>query len=220
MYQHGKKTKAPKNSAVFLATVTIIGVVVLIGWWIIHKDIGAGTDPKTTVPIITEVGEDKEDKLKVNENFFSFELPADWKLLEHQTGNGINAYIYVATRKGADDRKLYVHVDTIPQVYKVTRMQPITPNGNKLMLGNVSGNCVDFSKDANRSSNAEFTAKWENVTFVCDPIITNQTIGTGTEDSGIATKVGNHRYFFYYEDHNIRPDDRILRDALQSFVGK
>ena len=53
-----------------------------------------------------------------------------------------------------------------------------------------------------------------------DPISANQTIGTGTVQSGIAAKIGQHKYFFYYEDHNIRPDDKILQDALRSFVAR
>lgn len=224
MYQHGRRTKAPKSANTFLATLIVVGVVVLMAWFIVHKDIGSGTDPKSTVPIVTEVGEDNEDKLKINENFFSFELPADWKLVEHKTGNAINAYVYASTKKGADDRRLEVHLDVMPQNRKLVRLLPLTPNNNKFILGNVSGNCVNFAGGANSQqgsqSNEPFEAKWENITFLCDPITSNQTIGTGTVDGGIKTVLGRHSYFFYYEDHNIRPDDKILTDALRSFVAK
>ncbi len=220
LYQHGRKTKRQKSANTFLATLIIAGVVVLVAWWIVHKDIGSGSEAKTTVPIVTEVGAEKEAMLDINEPFFSFQLPADWKLLERKTGNGINAYIYKSTKKGGDDRMLYVHVDVMPRSYKITRLQPITPNGNKFTLGNLSDNCINFAGEVNRTSNAPFPAKWENISFICDPITTNQTIGTGTEGTGIETRMGRHAYFFYWEDHNIRPDDKILRDALSSFRAK
>lgn len=224
MYQHGKKTKAPRNMAVFLATVGMVGVVILVAWWMIHNDVGSGANPKTTVPIVTEIGEDKGAKFKVDETLFTFELPEDWKFVEHMQGNSINAYVYMSTKKGGDDRKLTVHVDTMPSVYKIVKLQPLRPNGSKFSLGNLSAECVNFAGSADRQGNDEFQAKWENVTFICDPITANQTIGTGTVEGGIAASLsgskGTHRYFFYFEDHNVRPEDKIFRDALQSFQAR
>lgn len=226
MYQHGKRTKAPRNASVFLAALIIIGAVVLVAWYIVHKDVGNSTGPKTDVPIVTEVGVgDGGDKLRVDESLFSFELPADWKLLERKSdSDNINAYIYTATKKGADDRKLTIHVDIMPRSYKLVKMWPISPNGSKFSLGNLSGDCLNFAGGAGArqqtQGNAPVPAKWENVSFVCDPIKNNQTIGTGTPDASIGTKLGQHTYFFYFEDHNIYPDDNILRGVLTSFQAK
>lgn len=219
MYQHGRRTRQPRNMAVFLATIAIVGVVVIVAWYIVHKDIAGKTDPKTTIPIVTEVVSSEGDVKKINENYFSMELPADWEFVEHKTGNRINAYIYKSTAKGKNDRMLYVHVDVMPPTYKIVKMQPVYPDGNKLRLGNLSGDCTGFGQH-DESSNAEFEAKWENVTFICDPIEANQTIGTGNTTSGISTKLGNHTYFFYFEDHNINPDSIMFRDILQSFIAK
>lgn len=220
MYQHGRRTKAPKSANTLIATLIIMGLVVLGAWWIVHKDIGSNTGPKSTVPIITEVGEDKGSKLQISENFFSMELPADWKLLERRNESYINSYVYASTKKGADDRRLEVHVDIMPQSYKYVKLQPLAANGSKLILGNLSNDCVNFASGANRGSTAPLPAKWENITFTCDPISANQTIGTGSEAGGIKTTLGRHSFFFYYIDHNIRPDDKIFTDALRSFVAK
>lgn len=229
MYQHGKKTKRKSNPRVFLHAVFVLGIALVVVAFILRKDIATENSEKTTVPILTEVKEDKGDVITIDEPQFKFELPSDWVKANRVQSNGANYYEWKSTKKGADDRMLRLHVDTMPASYKVVRMQPITPNGDKLRLGNLSGNCIDFSKDAGSGQraqgNAPSEAKWEGVTFMCDPINNNQTIGTGTIESGIATKlVGNsgvpRTFFFYFEDHNIRPDDKILTSILQSFVSK
>src|SRR5690606_5693027 len=116
---------------------------------------------------------------------------------------------------------LLLHIDVMPASYKITRIQPLVVSGNGFNLGNLSGHCISFAKDADAvrqsQGNAPVEAKWEDVLFMCDPIEANQTIGTGTAEGGIAAKIGKHKFFFYYEDHNIRPDDRILQNALRSF---
>lgn len=220
LYQHGRKTRAPKSANTFLATLIIAGVVILGAWWIVHKDIGGGSETKESVPIITQVGEEVGDKIKFDETYFTIELPSDWKFIEHKTGNNINAYIYHSTKKGGDDRTLMIHVDVMPQSYKVVKIQPISASGNRFLLGGISDECTKFGTVAERQSNAEFETKWDNVRFICDPIEANQTIGTGTEAGGIKATLGRHSYFFYFEDHNIRPDDKIFQDAVRSFVAK
>lgn len=227
MYQHGKRTRPPHNLSVFFATVVFVGVLLLIGWYLVHEDVGNATDPITNVPILTEVGEGAEDGvIKVDEFLFYFELPSDWKLQERKEDRpNINAWIWVATKKGIDDRRLTLHVDIIPKEYKLVKMQPLIPNSTTFLLGNVSDNCINFANAAgHNSSNTPVPAKWDNVNFVCDPIVNNQTIGTGTPGGSIGTPLngtrGRHTYYFFYEDHNVYPDDNILRAALQSFKAK
>jgi hypothetical protein len=223
MYQHGKRTKSPHSMSVFLATVVFVGILILIGWYIVHKDIGNTTAPKTNVPIVTEVGTGTGDeKLIVEETLFKMELPTNWKLQEKKTDiPNINAYIWVSTSKGADDRRLTLHIDIMPTSYKLVKMQPLTANGATFLVGNVSDDCINFANTAGQvSSTAPVPARWENVNFICDPIKNNQTIGTGTPGASIGTKLGSHTYYFYYEDYNIYPDNNILREVLQSFIAK
>lgn len=220
MYQHGRRTRQPKNMTLFLATIVIAGVVFLIGWFIVHKDIASKTGPKTSVPIVTEVGKEGEQDLKeFNEAYFSIKLPSDWEFVDSVSSKAANFYTYKSTKKGANDRSLTIHVDTMPASYKVVKMQPIISNGSQITLGNLSDDCINFGSN-HTGSNAPFEAKWENVTFMCDPIKANQTIGTGTAGAGIASQIGNRKYFFYFEDHNIRPDSNIFRSALQTFRAK
>jgi hypothetical protein len=223
MYQHGKRVNRPHNYKIFLATLAIIGVVVLGAWFMIHKDIASTTGPKSNVPIISNVDSSSgTETIKIDEDYFTFELPKDWKLTGETHENYANFYTWTATKQGVNDRKLTLHVDIMPQAYKVVKLLPLTPNGSNFLLGTISDDCVNFSGSAQqRQSNAEFQAKWQDVIFVCDPISANQTIGTGSKTTGIGVPLtgsrGTHTYFFYFEDHNIHPDSTILRDALLSF---
>lgn len=222
MYQLGKKTSRPKDRRVFLKTAFVFGVALIAAAWILHKDLTSTTDERTTVPIITEVAGAKDEVILINEPAFVMELPADWKQTNRVTENYANFYEWRSTKKGANDRRLQLHIDIMPKSYKLVRMQPLTASGNKFILGNISGNCMDFATKTGeeRSSNAPVEAKWEGVRFICDPINANQTIGTGTVEGGITAKLGGHTFYFYFEDHNIRPDDKILQNALSSFRAK
>ncbi len=219
MYQHGRRTRRPLNIAIFFGTIVLAGVIVLLSWLIIRQDIASSTDPKTTVPILSEVGSDEEVQ-KIDETLFSLDLPSDWKLQERKTEDYANYYSWISTKKGGDDRRLTLHINTMPREYKLVRLQPITVDDKKLILGNISDECINFSGSTSPQSNAPFLAKWENVSFMCDPISANQTIGTATAIDGIAAQVGRNKFFFYYTDANIRPDNSILRQILQSFKAK
>jgi hypothetical protein len=224
MYQHGKRVQRPHNYKIFLATIAIIGGVVLGAWFMIHKDIGNATAPKTNVPIVSTVGASAGDTITINETLFTFELPKDWRLKEevHQTYR--NSWTWKGTKQGGDDRTIILHVDVMPLDYKLVKMLPVTSNGDKFLLGTLSDDCANFSggpSTAKRNdSNAPFAAKWQDVNFICDPISTNQTTGTGSKADGIGVPLGRHKFFFYYEDHNIRPDNTIFRDAVLSFKAK
>lgn len=198
----------------------VLGVALIVVALILHKDLTTGTDEKTTVPIVTEVTEDKDEVTQINEPLFTMELPVDWEQVNRVQAHYANFYEWRSTKQGEDNRRLLLHIDILPSSYKITRVQPLIVNENKFNLGNISENCANFAKDTqafNRTTNAPVEAKWENILFMCDPVEANQTVGTGTAEGGIAARVGEHNYFFYYEDHNIRPNDKILQDALRSF---
>jgi hypothetical protein len=225
MYQHGKRTKQARSKAAFMATTIILSVVVLVGLYIVQKDIGNSTAPKTNVPIVTEVGFESDKNLQqISEPLFTMELPPDWKLVEKRSDQSANFYLWASTKKGADDRRLTLHIDLMPKSYKLVRLQPLIPNGTSFMLGNLSDDCIGFAGGVNASDTTPIDAKWENVSFVCDPIKNNQTIGTGTQGGSIGTKLTGtnreHTFFFFYEDHNVNPDSTILRSAITSFRAK
>lgn len=229
MYQHGRKARRQRNPRVYLQAAALLGVALIAVAWILHKDLSTGSDEKSTVPIVTEVLGDVDDTITINEPLFTMELPTDWKQTNRVQTKVANYYEWRSTKQGAADRMLRLHIDTMPKSYKVVRLQPLHVDGRGFRLGNLSNDCVHFAKDTDAvhrtQGNAPVEAKWENITFMCDQIKNNQTIGTGTETGGIAAEVSSstgkqHRYFFFWQDHNIRPDDRMFRNILDSFKAR
>ncbi|MBA2279551.1 hypothetical protein H0V99_03895 [Candidatus Saccharibacteria bacterium] len=226
MYQHGKRVHRPRDAAAILVTVAVVGAVILIAWYIVNRDAGSSTGPKANVPIVTDLDKNQEDEtIDINEALFSMKLPRDWKIITRRNDSVVNLYTWVSTKEGADDRRLTLYIDLMPADYKLVKMQPLIPNGDKFLLGTLSDDCINFAGgSAQTRGNASFEAKWQNVTFMCDPIINNKTIGTGMAGSGISSSLtgskGKHAFFFYYEDYNIYPNNIILQNALQSFVAK
>lgn len=221
MYQHGKRTKRKSGPRVFLQMAFILGLSFVVGAVLLKNDMASNNQEKTTVPILTEVAGAKDDTIEINEPLFTIRLPKDWVQSNRVQANKANYYEWKSTKQGGDDRLLRLHVDVMPESYKVARLLPVSSSsGGKLSVGNISGNCTDYAKDYSAGSNATILAKWENVVFNCDPISANQTIGTGTVDNGIAISVNNHSYFFYYQDHNVRIDDKMFVDIVKSFSAK
>lgn len=225
MYQHGKRTSRPKDKKIVLKASIIIGAALIVAAWLLQKDLNLSDTSQPDKAIITEVKENAEETIKIDEPLFSMNLPADWELKMRVNEHYRNSYEWRATKEGANDRTLILFIDIMPEgdSSKVTRLLPLTVDGNKFILGNISEHCINFATEAGPgqpSSNAPVEAKWENVIFVCDPIEANQTIGTGTEGSGIASRMGEHKFHFYWRDHNVRPDDRMFRNIVSSFVAK
>lgn len=221
MYQHGKRSRRKDTAKTYLNAAVILGVALIIAALILQKDLATNSDERTTVPIITEVKSDKEEKQLINEPLFTMELPSDWRQTNRVQESYANYYEWASGDNAGGGRRLLLHINIMPGDYKLVRMLPLTPDGNSFIVGNISGNCINFAKDAGTRQRAQgnepVEAKWENVTFMCDPINANQTVGTGTPEGTIGTELGRNKYYFYYEDHNVRPDDKILEDALQSF---
>lgn len=219
LYQHGKRTARQKDRKIFLKVAFVFAVALIGAAWILHKDLATDSKERTTVPIVTNVSEEQGDTIDINEPLFTMKLPSDWKLNRRVQEHYANFYEWQSTRPGANDRILRLHIDILPASYKVVRLQSLIVNGNRFTLGSLSDNCRNFAQ-LQDNQNAPVEAKWDNITFICDPINANQTIGTGTADGGIAARMGGHQYFFYWEDHNIRPDDQILINAIKSFQSR
>ncbi|MCA9347961.1 hypothetical protein KC867_00965 [Candidatus Saccharibacteria bacterium] len=228
MYQHGKRARRKVGPKVFLQFAFILGLSFVIVALILKNDLSTGKKEKTNVPILSEVKANQDATISIHEPLFSLDLPQDWIQSNRVQNHVSNYYEWQSTKQGGDDRSLQLHIDTMPASHKLVRMLPLTVSGNKFMVGNVSNDCVNYAKDigtrldSEANGNHPVEAKWENVTFMCDPITSNQTVGTGLVGGGIAADIVgvdnvSHSFFFYYEDRNVRMDDSILVNIVKSF---
>lgn len=206
-----------------MQVAVVLGVAVVVGALILQRDLYMGKQAKTSSELVTNISDAPKDVIEVDEPQFYLELPSDWKFVRHNNSGVVNYYEWQSTKTGESDRRLFLHVNKMPPSYKIVKIVPLEVNGEGFTPGNVSPNCITFAKEKGRedgTNNAEVEAKWEQVRFICDPVSANQTIGTGTEADGVAAKIGNQRFFFYFEDHNVRPNDQIFINIIKSFRAK
>jgi len=228
-YHFKKNYKNRRRKITKIAIFSAVGIVVLvaiIGYDLYRNRFHAKEGPANT---IVQPGALKTQKT-IDEKLYSFKLPTDWKEIRRGNAPTDNSVTWQASLKDADNRFLQIYVDTIPSL-AVNMELPVTAVDNGLNYGDLSDNCVSFTKGGSFESSVairskETAAKWQEVDFICDlPKPEYGVIGTGSKDGINTVKVagptgGMHKYFFVYTDRNVKVDYSIFYDALTSFRAK
>ena len=159
--------------------------------------------------------------------YFKITLPATWNALGKQNPYSNQVYYeFQDSVKETSNRWVRVYVDVIPKDFALNRVLPITVVENKIVPGVISDDCTTFTGSPQAVTGkpvAEtWTAKWQDVNFVCAMKAKLNYVGTASAEEGIITTFTSsnntkHKYFFLYIDHNVRPDYSIFTDALKSF---
>ena len=226
MYRHNVRVKRQRQVilVVLVLVVSMATSLFIFVFFLIRHDTNKENPSTATSPVPAGTVGTPQQKLKVDEKWFSFELPSDWKPV---TSN-VRPYTYWqwrSTVKNADDKTLTVYVDGAPPNYPINQLLPLMKNESGFLLGNLSDNCNEFTADVKAALDAHQTrpSRWQGIDFICDvPNFVNQAIGTGSSDG--VNKItmngatsGKHDYFFVYVDHNIHPNSSIFTNALDSF---
>ena len=168
---------------------------------------------------------------KVLENeYFKITLQSTWESNGRKNPFSNQVYYEFQNKaKSEDNRYLRVYVDVFPRDFALNRLMPISVVDNMAVPGVISDECDTFtgapaSADA-RAKADTWTAKWQGIDFVCNMTNAQNYAGTASVEEGIATTFTNsggvnHKYFFVYIDHNVRPDYQQFSDALKSFTTK
>ncbi len=211
----------------FLISTAILGVIGGIIW----LDLRGTKEEKVvegTSRQVAQVIDEQNSVKKIDEPTFTIELPTDWKESARVNTSQEHSITWQATKKHEDNRYMTMYVDVIPKTRAVTRMLPLTVQGNSLIVGEASANCSTFTKhgDGTGRQDQDEPAKYQNVNFICDlgRSIDNE-VGTGSPEGVNTITVtgparGKHSYFFVYTDHNIQQNTDIFYDALKSFRAK
>ncbi len=181
--------------------------------------------------VIGQVVGDNGEKRTIDEPFYTFSLPTDWKETARVTNTQEQSITWTGTKKTNAQRTLKLYVDTIPPSISINRAIPVTARGNALEVGDVSENCATFTQGGTLDTDKAIhlsptTARWQGVDFICNlPNVVENQVGTASHDGINQVTVtgsakGAHKYFFLYTDHSIQPDYSILIDALSSFQAK
>jgi hypothetical protein len=207
-------------------TIVIVGVIAAVVWLDIRDNDAAPVEGASHE--VAQLLDEDNNVVKVDEPTFTMELPVDWKQTEHVSNSQENSVTWQATKAHEDNRYMTIYVDVIPKAKAVTRMLPLSAQGNGLVVGEASNNCSTFTKhgDGTGRQDQDEPAKWQGLNFICDlgRSIDNE-IGTGSTEGVNTISIagpakGKHSYFFVYTDHNIQPNTNIFYDALKSFKAK
>lgn len=229
-YRYGHRPKA-KRHIVAVSVLVCLLVMGGLAYFVVHdlrRNVSTQVEGKSE--IVGQVVGDETAKKTIDEPLYAFQLPKDWKLKERINTEALTGVTWQATKKNQDNRWVTVYVDKLPLTKSVNRLLPVTPNGNTLLVGDLSDNCATFTDggttDANKAINAkDVPAKWSGVDFICNlPSVVDNQIGVGAvggvNQVTLTGTKGAHKYFIIYTDHNIQPNYSILTDMLQSFRTK
>ncbi len=164
-----------------------------------------------------------EERQKIDEAVFSFNLPADWKRIPPEQ-TVYKSYRYQSGKKNAENRYLTVFVDTIPLDRPVNKAVALRPSGSGLRHGQASENCSEFpGVQSAGQGRLQLKTTWDGVEFICDlDTETRNVIGTSSPGSVNSVRLsgpaaGSHSFFFLYEDNNYTPDYSLFYGILDSF---
>ena len=229
-YGHKPAKRRPRKALVILVcSILLICLVVGLIYLDLRKHVSPSVEGETRT--VSQVLNENSQQITIDEPFYTFELPGDWKEIERDANNHYTSIKWQATIPGKDNRWLELFIDRIPLNRPLNRLVAVSAQGNELRFSDISDNCSNFTIggtfDTSVASGLKPTlTKWNKVDFLCNlPRVTDNEVGTGSEGSMNSVTVagrnkGSHKYFFVYTDRNFQPDYNILYDALKSFRAK
>lgn len=229
-YRYDHRSQKHKKRHVFIVTLTTIFVAAVLAIALIYlidqttKKINSISGPSVQVGQITD-NPSSSNKL-VNEPYYTFELPSDWRQIQSVSNNMQNSITWESFEANASNRYLTIYTDPIPKTYAVNRELPLEAHGSSLSFGSLSDNCANFTNSGSPTPLVPVLAKWQNVDFYCNsPNFADNQVGTGSVGSINSVTLmgptsGIRHYFFLYIDRNSTPDYSIFYSILDSFQAK
>ena len=226
MYKLGRKKRYIKKHFLRAIIIVILSVMlVLIGLIYLYKS----TNKDTKITSIVERNKvfdpaKSNNNLKVNTDYYTLELPNDWKQISANKDPKYNS-IEWEWQSQMRNRALEIYVDRYPTNKALNKITPVSVINNSLIPDPVSENCSTFTTKVS-DTNLKVLSKWHDVTFLCDlDNIIDNVIGVGTTTDGEEISLtgrlkGPHNYMFLYTDRSVPENHNALNTALKSFTVK
>jgi hypothetical protein len=174
-------------------------------------------------PIVRHVAGVETAMQHIVKGVVSLDLPVGWQPVAAPATTDGFSWHGTAGRDAAI--RLDVYIDRLPPSLAVNRLLPVRSAGDHLdITGEVSEPCNNFTDktpDSNKTGTA--SAKWKDVSFMCDlgnyerdAVAIGSTEGINTVTVS-GTQAGDHRVLLVYTDNNISPDFSTLTNIVQSF---
>ena len=234
MYKHGKPVYRLSRRPFFVIFLLLI-VVLVIAYIIVIKPATKNTLTNNAKARVTTIKGSGPADTKVDESLFSLSLPGAWKLSAKDWDARYHSYQWNSQDHKSAGRWFRVYVDTIPQDQAVNYLLPVTVQDGSMVMGQVSDNCVNFTKGAipedQRPVNVSITqsiipSRWALVDFLCDNASVSHQVVGASSSAAINTVIlsgptqGQHKYYFMFDDNNISPDFGMFERILGSFTPK
>jgi hypothetical protein len=228
MYKHGKPIyKLSRRPLLIISAILLLALGIAYYQFVVKND--GNTINNVDKPLISTVKAANQNT-DVEEKFFRLMLPGKWKLSQKDWDTNYHAWQWQLQDNHSAGRWFRVYQDTIPTDYAYNYILPVTANGDMLVLGQMSGNCADFTTTAQTKTNTNGTiaakSKWQQVDFFCDyGNQSHQVIGTSSPEainsiSLTGKNMGMHKFFFLMQDDNYVPDLGIAVTILSTFQAK
>lgn len=234
MYKHGKPVYRLTRRPLFVISAFVILAIILGYYFIILPNTKGGISNNDKARVTTIKSGNSNDT-QVEEELFSFTLPGPWKLSAKNWDARYYSYQWVSEDKKLAGRLFRVYVDTIPKDQAVNYLLPVKITDGTMALGDISGNCVNFTQNAvpedKRPANIPLNqgalpSRWQLVDFLCDNAnITHQVVGASSSAAINTVSLkgptkGTHNFFFLYRDNNLNADLATMSTILASFKVK
>lgn len=234
MYKHGKPVYRLTRKPLFVIGIVTV-LILIIGYYLIILPNTKGGITNNDTARFTTIKPGNSNDTKIDEELFTFTLPGPWKLSAKDWDARYHSYQWTSEDKKLAGRLFSIYVDTIPKDQGVNYLLPIIVEDGKMMVGDISDNCVNFTQNAvpedRRPANiplnqATLPSRWQLVDFLCDNVnITHQVVGASSSAAINTVSLkgrtkGTHKFFFMYRDNNISADLGTMSTILASFEVK
>lgn len=150
---------------------------------------------------------------KVTTDDFSFRAPNNWSQDKLESKPGM--YIFKAYNGSLVTQVLYIYVNRPLEETRVTYLQPVTVDGNKMILGKMSKHCDTITKK-------DGVITYEGASFNCWAQNGQAFLGVGLVDGGssipLTTESGVVKnYSFRLIDSRFSPSFNDITNILKSF---
>lgn len=205
-----------------LLILVIIGIAIALHFLRPNTNLG-----KKPAAVTRTIRYDTALPQRYNQPLFSINLPADWKSNPANSESPTPDYIWQGTTKDDVTRWLAVYVDRDLSGLAVNAELHVQGNGRGInVLGDVSPNCISYTKAPHGAGTSSVPSKWQNIPFLCDTgNYERDVVGTVSPDglNTINFKGTNgvtHHFFIVYTDSSYIPDYRLFQAILKTFQFK
>ncbi len=156
----------------------------------------------------------------IRSSYFQFQAPKNWIEVagESVSPNFVYRKIDGTLIKG----ELKISVNSDSSLTKATRVLPVTPDGNRLMVSKVSDHCSNDKRFTPGPENP-VTMSWQGVQLICNPDSVSEyrvVVGqTGPSPNIVLTRPdgSNVSYKIVYTDLSANPSTNDITAILESF---